>query len=415
MKSKWLFVVFCLFAANLQAQSFKWQAKLDTVTADGFYKIAIPTGITSKTKPAFTDLRILDSKNKAVPYLVEQEKPATYAMLFKEYPIVYIHKTQKHTTVLLSNTDKKKINNIQLQIKNAEVTKTLRLSGSEDTLQWYIIKDNYAMSDVYSNSNTSSMWMFDFPLSDYRYFKIDISDSASPPINIVKAGYYDSYSEDAKYNAIPESHIVFTQRDSAETKETYIKITLTDSDAINKLSFTFDGPKYYQRSSFLGDIHESKERNGSLSRSFSPVSDGFILASGKDNTIYVDMPRRKTMYLVIRNLDNQPLKIISVKAYQLANSLITYLQKGQGYRLAFGNDSLNTAPSYDLVNFKDSITSTKPLAIGSIITKETPTSVTSEKPKSIFDNKALIWIPLIMVLVILAFMSFRIIKEMGNK
>ncbi|HSY75746.1 MAG TPA: hypothetical protein VK890_02750, partial [Bacteroidia bacterium] len=196
-----LFFCFC-FSVTAYAQSYTWQAKLDSITSDGFYKIQLTPAITSKTQPSFSDLRIYDVQNKEVPYILQVEKPATYAELFKEYKISSLEKEKKLTRLILENPEKKKIDNIQLVIKNADVTNSLRLSGSDDKKQWYIIKDNYVISDVYSNQATSTVKIFDFPLSDYQFFKIEISDSASPALNILKAGYYDSYTEDAKYTEV---------------------------------------------------------------------------------------------------------------------------------------------------------------------------------------------------------------------
>ena len=50
----------CLCAEVAKSQTFKWQAALDSIRAEGFYKVQLPPSITSKLRPDLTDIRILD-------------------------------------------------------------------------------------------------------------------------------------------------------------------------------------------------------------------------------------------------------------------------------------------------------------------------------------------------------------------
>jgi hypothetical protein len=414
-----LFFCFC-FSVAVQAQSYTWQAKLDSVIADGFYKIQLTPAITSKTQPSFSDLRIYDAQNKEMPYILQVEKPAAYAELFKEYKISNLEKEKKLTRLILENPEKKKIDNIQLVIKNADVTKSLRLSGSDDKMHWYIIKDNYVISDVYSNQTTSTVKIFDFPLSDYKYFKIEISDSASPALNILKAGYFDSYTEDAKYTEVPEPKL--SQTDSIAIKETYVKITFDEPYWVDKLYINVEGPHYYYRGCFIGTMHITTLKNGKIEKSFHPLTDGFTLSSNGNNTIHWPIhpqhnltDKLPDLYLQIINQDNPPLKVTEIKAYQITHNVIAYLQKGKPYKFVFGNDKA-TEPSYDLANFKDSISSVKTLSIGNIgLIAQSASKEETKTANSFFANKTVMWSALLVVLLILGAMSLKMIKEIGKK
>ncbi len=407
-----LFFCFC-FSVAAQAQSYKWQAKLDSIAGDGFYKIQLTPAITSKTQSSFSDLRIYDAQNKEVPYILQVEKPTTYAELFKEYKISSLEKEKKLTRLILENPEEKKIDNIQLVIKNADVTKSLRLSGSDDKKQWYIIKDNYIISDAFSHSETSTIKIVDFPLSDYRYFKIEISDSASPAINILKAGYYDTYTEDAKYTKLITPKV--SQVDSAETKETYVRITFDELHAVDKFVIQAEGPHYYYRNCFIGRIEKEYSKNGKSKRYFYPDKQ-FTLSSNSSNIVFGEKNMNYgELYLQIKNEDNPPLKITDVEAYQITHTIIAYLEKGKQYKFVFGNDKA-AAPSYDLANFKDSISSVKVLSIGNISPIDlTPPKEEAKASNSIFANKIFMWSALLIVLLILGAMSLKMIKEIGKK
>ncbi len=412
MNKKALLFLFSFLSVLAYSQDYKWQAKLDSVKKDGFYKIQLSPAIISKLDYSLGDLRIRDNHGKDVPYILKTESPVTDSNLFREYTISSIDNSRKKTTVLIENPTKKKIDNIELIIKNADITKSLRLSGSDDKKQWYIVKDNYFISDVYNNHSTSTVKILDFPLSDYQYFKIEMSDSASPSIKILKAGYYDTYIAEARYTEVQNAKI--SQTGSAETKETYVKIAFPDSQLVDKICFMVEGPHYYYRNCYLGLINETTFKNGKTEKSFNQLGEPFTLSSNGSNTVYTSGFRGKILYLRIANQDNPPLKITTVKAFQVNHYLIGYLQKNQLYTLVFGNDKA-LIPDYDLSHFKDSISFAGNISFSTITQIKKENTQQANAPTSLFANKTVMWIALGIVLLLLAGMSFKMIKDIGNQ
>jgi len=403
-------LLLCL-SISVMGQNYQWQAKLDTITADGFYRVQLLPGIVSKCESRCNDIRIYDAQSKEVPFIIQKPMPKPDSLLFREYKILSTEHTKKLTTLVLQNTDKNKIDNIQLVIKNADVSKTLRLSGSDDMKQWYVIKDDYSIWDVYSNTATSTIKIFDFPLSDYQYFKIEIFDTWSPPINVLKAGYYDTYKEDTKYSELPRPDI--SQIDSSSVKESYVKIDFGSYGAKEKMYFEVEGPKYYHRECTFGTMHIDTAKNGKITKSFNPLGIQITLSTNGSNTLYDFhiLYDEKCIWMKISNDDNPPIKIKAVKVYWMPYSLIAYLQKGKSYKLNFGAKGVS-APVYDLINFKDSISSVSPVALGAIVSiAQTKAQAASAGP----SNKTLIWAALAIVLLLLGVMSTRMIKEMGKK
>lgn len=91
MKLKLFLFVACSFC-SLQTigQSFKWQAELEKVKANGFYKIALGPEIISKTTNTdLADIRIFDQQ-KETPYLIRMRPDSIYradasSLQFLEY------------------------------------------------------------------------------------------------------------------------------------------------------------------------------------------------------------------------------------------------------------------------------------------------------------------------------------------
>src|SRR5579872_1493537 len=88
MSKRILPLLFFCISVFANAQQYNWQAKLDTITSDGFYRIPLIPAITSKTLTDFIDVRIWDAQNKEVPYILHRETPIVYYDLLKEYKIV---------------------------------------------------------------------------------------------------------------------------------------------------------------------------------------------------------------------------------------------------------------------------------------------------------------------------------------
>ncbi len=416
MFRKFFILLLFLSSTKIFSQEYKWQASLDSIATEGFYKIHLPPSIISKLKNDFSDIRITDKGGKEVPYIFQIEPMVERTVFFKEYKIISQEKSKKQTTLILENAGKNKIDNINLVIKNADVTKTLRLSGSDNRKDWYVIKDRYTISDVFNHLETSTVKIFDFPLSDYEFFKIEISDSLSPPLNITKAGYYDSNTENAKYSETEKP--IVTQKDCTETKTSYIKISFSEPQLIDRMDFEIDGPHYFMRDCKLAKKEERIriiqgriEQRKIQERYFNTIKE-FKLSSNGDNIAYLDDVNTKELYLLISNNDNPPLKIKSIRGFEINRTLVAYFQKGN-YKIIFGNEKAQT-PNYDLQNFKDSISSFTKITTWNISPMNIPRKEKEKIAESFFASKIFIWSSLIVVLILLGIMSLKMIKEKDN-
>lgn len=346
MKKQTLVILLSLLASRLvQAQDFKWEAKIPPVKKDGFYNILLTPEVSQHLKHDLSDIRIYESTAKETPYLLKSET-SSESTQFRTYEIVE-NKSIPHccTHVILHNAAGNSINNISLIIKNSDVRKAARLSGSDDKINWYIIKDNYNLESIYNDRSTSEVKILDFPLSDYAFYKLDIDDSLNAPLKILRAGYYDSHVEEAKYISLPSPQI--TQTDSSDRKS-YVKISFPTPQYVSRLKIEVASPSYFLRNARLC-LHV-KEKNKSY---FNPIA-SLQLRSNHDNIFMPDYELISDLYLIIENKDDQPLKLKSVSAYQLIHYLTARLEKQKEYSLRFGDKKLYY-PQYDLEFFKDSI------------------------------------------------------------
>jgi hypothetical protein len=394
-----------LLTGSLFSQGYQWQSEVENIVVTDFYKIDLEPSIVAKLNTQFSDIRIKGNKGKNVPYFIEKEPFSVTKRVFKEYEIVEKLLWKNGATVLVvENSEKDTINNIQLQIKNFDVRKHIELAGSDDYDNWYTIKENYLFRSADGMKTTSAIKSLNFPYTDYKYYRIIIYDCFSMPINVMKIGYYDTYKEKGKFKKITQP--ILARFDSAETKQTYIKVAFKERPYFDKLVIKVDKPAYYFRNAKICFKHTDKK-----GRVYYETHDYLNLNSNSDLTVYFSDFKHKEFYIVIENEDNPPLENVEIEAYQLNRYLIAHLESGNNYKLVFENKDINGVPNYDIDHFKH--------IIRDDISLLSTTSITQiqyeEKKKKIITSTLWMWLAIGIVALLLGYMSYKMIKEMEKK
>jgi hypothetical protein len=402
---KFIFLLFILISTQSFSQTFKGEANIPAVDKDGFYRIFISPEVSTHLNSTLSNVRIYGSKDKEVPYLLQEEIPTQYTQVFKKYEIVE-KKQQKNccTSLVLRNPESKPINNISLSIKNAEVTKLAVLLGSDDNQNWFALKQHFTLSSIDNQNKTSEIKIVDFPLSNYTYYKLQIEDSTSAPLNILNAGYYEVNSEQGKYTEV--STFKISKSDSVVQKQSFVTIKFDTTHLIDRLAITMTGAPYFLRQASLSIKKERVNRKGKKEAYFEWLYN-FELSSKQSSLIDLSGVQINDLLLTIENRDNPPLDVAAVKAYQLNRYVTAWLKKGESYKLKFGGPGLSM-PDYDIEYFKDSIPKqTQVLAVGPVFIFKTE----STESKTFFTSRSIIWVAIVVVVIVLGIMTLRMVNE----
>lgn len=384
-------------------QMFDYKADINKIDSNGFCKILLPQEVTSKLKYDFSDVRIYNSENIEVPYILRAENAINEKELFFEYKIIEKKhlKTKGYTRIVIHNPAKNKINNIVLRIKNADVRKQLKLNASYDNKTWYVLKDNYYYNSINSYNETSEIRVLNFPLSDYEYYELLIDDFYDKPINITKAGFYDLVKENGKYSEIKNISFLI----SNINKESIIKIPV-NNNYIDKISFKISNPKYYHRNA---EIYVKKTVNARKQKKVYESHIGsFNIISNSSNSFNIRNLQTDTLFVKIQNNDNQAVKIYDIKLYQLNKYLITELSSEDTYTLKFSDKKANKAV-YDLEYFSDKIPENLNILEVSNIRQISKTKTNNSN--NINFSSYWLWISVIGIAALLAYMSYSMIRE----
>lgn len=389
--------LFCVMGTVAQ-ESVTYSAPVNTVNRSGFYKILLSPEIVARATREMQDIRILNENNKQVPYLLRTDLPVFKENNFLELKVLSTTKeADKLTHIVIQNLPGKEVSELYLVVKNNDAYRSVTVSGSDDKNQWYVIKENIPIISVVSGTSDRYIQSLEFPKSSYRFFKIIINGKDLLPINIVKAGIYEDVSKTGKYLQNPSPTIV--QKDSGKTS--YIQVHFAQPYRTDQVEFEISGPAYYQRTLHIYEIAKALKIN----------ERDFLVRSGQPAS-FDSYFKSANLEIIIENDDNPPLKINSIKSFQLSKYLLAFLDSAKEYHLVFGDSQLET-PTYDIAYFKDSLSKTNTVTeTGEIKKLASPSKTMADTG---IASTVIMWIIIAAVLALLLFLTMRMTKEVNNK
>ncbi len=391
-----LFVIALLLVSTANAQNFAMKAILASAEKTGFYAINVIPQLSSYTGIHFNDLRIADEKEQFLAYVIRTKAPAFYNNNYEKFSIIKNElQDSGKSTIIIENQKQENINSIALQIRNAAVSRTVNISGSDDLKKWYAIAEDIQLEKRFAADNDRYIQTISFPSSSYRYFKITIENGKNNPLNIIEAGKYVELQNKPVNVYLLNPPVNFIQQDSSD-HNTYIRIHQTAPYHIDKITIKVNGPKFFKREAEVV-LHNNN-------------TSGFQISSDSLFSFYLPIFNDRDWHIKIYNGDNPPLHIMDVITEQEPKQIIVYLEKEKKYHLLM-DDSLASKPVYDLQQFKDSISGDIPQL--QILSFEKVAGKNQTAPKFISDKW--LWPLIIVVLIVLGIFTVHLTKEVERK
>lgn len=380
-----------------------YTAPLDTVKATGFYQIAITPELSSYLKADLSDFRIVDEKRRFVPFVIDMpysgQKIET--SLFNQ-KVIKKETSSENTVLVIENENKYERSNFFIQLKSAAAERVASLSGSDDSLHWFVILDSLLLQRSGEYDPASHSQRVNFPNSDYKYFRFIIHNGRKEPLNILKVS---SAGADSPFG-FPD--FIFTnpspaisQTDSAGYS--LVKITSDRPYHINKIKIAMAGPWFYKRQAklFTG-------LKPDLSATWnSPAHTSFILSSDEFDGYTIPFLKSQVFYLLIENGDNPPLQVKSITSLQLKRMMVAQLEEGVSYSILL-DDPNATAPNYDLEHFREKITAITSIGTGKITAL--PLTQTAAPKKQVANWW--IWPVILLIVLLLAVLVWKLTTDM---
>jgi hypothetical protein len=397
-----------ILPSPLLAQDTVGVARIPKVQRNGFYRIKMAPALVSYLSLGFANARIKDQTGKEVPYLLSEETHNFSALAFREYKMDKRSVKGCCTHLILHNPERKKIDNVSLQIRNADTYKYASLLGSDDQKSWYALRESFAFYPVDGINQTSEMRAVDFPLSDYSFYKLSIDDSSSAPLNIIRAGYYETSTEVGRYSEIVG---VQMKTEVNADKETLITLTMDTTALIDRITLELTGPAFYHRTATVLARRWQTDPRGKRTDYLEEL-ESFTLNSRQEASVSLGSVRAQELLIKIRNDDNPPLNITGANLFQLNRYLVAYLEPSVEYNVQVGGKD-QSAPVYDIAYFRDSIPDVPAQVVAGDLVLQAKT--VANPSFTLFTNRNIIWVAIILVVALLGFMSRRLIREVSAK
>ncbi len=405
------FIFLIVWSASAYSQSFTHEATIEGITKDSLYKIPLNPLYKQYMKEDFRDMRIYDSKQHEVPYVVLSEPQLKAKSDFVEYEIVSQNHFSSYSEIIIHNSNKDKIRNIAFNINNSDAYKYCSIEGSNDMKQWYSVSELQELSLLYNDVYTNQYKCIYFPLNDYAYFRLSVDDWYSHPLKINSAGCFKNSVIAGKLNDVLFSKTI---TEDVKNKKTNIRLVFTNNQQIDRLDLRIKAPRLYKRNAVIYINKRQQVKN--RTETYRETIFEFELSSGK--ALFFDLPNfnEQELFIEIDNKDNPPLEVESINCKQLASYLVADFKGNMKYTLKCGADSLRV-PEYDLINFVSQIPQLLPeakLSAVKIIPKAEKQPV-NVKEKSFFETPQFLWLCLGIGCVVIFLFSRSLLKEVGKK
>jgi hypothetical protein len=392
-----LFVFSLISVSAAYSQKRVAEMPLPDVSKDGFYRIRIPAEYYGYFSPNLNNLRISDGSEYDVPFITGQSVEEARSR-FTPYEIIAREQRKGCCTRIVFRAEGA-ISNIQLRVKNAEAIKSASLLGSDDQQTWFVLKQRFNLSYFDGIGSTSEIRIVDFPLSNYQFYQLEINDSLTAPLNILEVGSYDHIPQRLTFAPLSEPRLEISQTDQNRSR---IIMRWDTLQRIDRLEIYASGPPFFRRSAALyANSREGRRKNQTQKDWFGSAE----LLNGKSAVINPAFPLISEAELIIENLDSPPLRIDSIRAFQVERFLVAHLQKNSSYKILVYETGMR-APLYDLELFRNKIPGDL-----EIVTPGQLAKPGFSEQEADFFTSGLMWAAILLIMAILGFYSYRMVKR----
>jgi len=384
-----------------------YQGKINKVSENGLHQILLTPEVRSALQNNIDFLRIFDTKNNEVPYVIYEGKSNNSSL--KNFTI--ISKTavpNVATSVIISNENALNLDNLTLKIANTDVDKKYNISGSNDQKEWFGLVINQKVIGLNDAGENFVERDFAFPLNNYKFLKIDFIDKNSLPINILGVSLEENHSVNQSKTELQN----FTQKIETDKKlkQTRITITFQNQQLIDGIGFDISSPSYYLRDARIL-INKTRVYKKSTENFVENIS-AFQLNSKSKNRFDIQSFFAKEFIIEIDNQDNPALEIKTIHLFQSPVSILTDLKSNEIYTLK--TDSTWSAPQYDLASSGIDFNQNYPVATLSNLEK-IEQSKSKETAKSFWQTPLFMWICIVLAVTIIGYFAIGLIKDMNKE
>ena len=390
--------VFLFLFAHYGFAQIGWKGELPVVEESDYYNLELNRELIGA---GLKYLKIMDEHDNEVPYFIRSSDPIKEISNFENFDLVSNATKDSLNIIVVDNRRAEYLNRFCVILRQAETRKYASVRGSNDSKQWYVVKQETSVSGSAKQTNESTeMLIIDFPQGNYKYYEITLWNDQKSPLNVLNVGKIKNSNIYGNFSPI-DLGITVIKNDRNNKTTCLLFPELKYTYCIDKIEFGIKNkPDYYRRVIITDSISYNE--------------DFFYISSKNENSVLInDFFFTPHSQIVIENLDNPPLVIDSVKFYGLNRYACLYLEAGKKYRLALNREG-TVSLEYDIEHFRNEI----PADIFVLKVKNLqpiPDKVVPKREPTLLERPVFLWGVIIIIGAFLVFICFLMIREMKKK
>jgi hypothetical protein len=355
-----------VFAVDLSKWRYRSAVTTENAWSQDYCVLEVTPEIYSYAKVDLSDIRLIDSSEQQVPYVLFKPKDETGRHKYR--PTVLNRSINKDGAGMLTLDFGEKVlkNSIEVITEGASFRRDVRIEGSNDNIEYFAMVEQAYIFAV-GDRKESRFSEVEMPSNDYRYLRITVwpmmSEDKSPVIR--EARTYKIERSTAKRIDVQMTEIEHTQDEQNDTS-IYIYDFANTSLPISEIELDIEDDSFYRYVSLQGrdsatrkvklDSEDNRERYEEVKVSFkNVVSDSiyhYTESSGRERKkFFLRIPAGQRLYrylrLTIHNNDDLPIAVKSASAKMIPHRLLFESERGDSIELYVGCELAKT-PKYDL-------------------------------------------------------------------
>jgi uncharacterized protein DUF3999 len=332
-------------ACALTPNQWQYRQSVD-VPAAGLVQVNLPLETSNIARPDLSDLRIIDSNEKEIPFLIDQSTPRPESSM----PVTdFRAEIVAGETRLLIRTNNSIIAGVVLDTPaSANFIKAARVEGSKDQKDWRVLTFG---APLFRMGNGAANLRVAFPEGRWQFLRVVVDDSRTPPIPWTSARLIVAGSS-APTEAVS---VTITSRDE-NPGMTRLGIDLGAAN-LRMASIRIDTSEpVFTRSVTVAALELSAQN---LQEEILSSAVLYRVDLNGKIAAHLDLPIDKQIFgrelvLLIDNGDSPPLLISEVRADRRRTRLIFFAARPGAYSLLSGNSQCES-PRYDLSHLDDQL------------------------------------------------------------
>jgi hypothetical protein len=326
----------------------QWQFRQTIeVSAPGLVQVNLSAETINLARSDLSDLRIVDTDEKEVPFLIDQPMPrAESTVRPKDFHAEIV---SAGTRLLITTGTDLIIAGIRLETPaGASFIKSVRVEGSSDQKNWRALTSG---DPVFSMGNSAAKLRVQFPEGKWQFLRVVVDDSRMPPVpwtgvRLIIAGSPAPTEPVSVTIKSRDENPGMTRLglDLGAANLRIASIQIGTSEPVFTRAVTVAAPELSEEK-----LHEQTLSSGVLYR---------VDLNGKIEA-RLDIPIEKQVYgrelvLLIDNGDSPPLVISEVRTERRMTRLLFFAPAAGSYSLLSGNSQCDP-PRYDLSQLGDQL------------------------------------------------------------